>query len=310
MTTPSTFFPGSMSATLGDAGVTSLISLRNGLPTVFAAARRTRDHKGVIPQLCERHTLKRGTGENWIEPVTGRVEAHDIAPDVRNENPQQIKIVGRLVIRPTAKAVQIMMPDDVAKRLDPKVYREMGQQGQMAVTRKQDIDGFIALNSAGTTYGSAGSSFDFNSARSGRAYGSGNAVEPAMGMYRCVAHAYQLLDIENALTTNIGAATYGETSSGMTAEIFRKGWMGNIGEVKFFEGNNIPINANDDAYAPLFPREAAVLVMDDIMSHEIQRDPNYGEGANIVHLRSKYAFGLRNPSVWVANILSDCSAPS
>ena len=206
------------------------------MPTVFAAARRTRDHKGVIPQLCERHTLKRGTGENWIEPVTGRVEAHDIAPDVHNDNPQQIKIVGRLVIRPTAKAVQIMMPDDVAKRLDPKVYREMGQQGQMAVTRKQDIDGFIALNSAGTTYGAAGATFNYNAARSGRAYGSGNAVEPATGMYRCVAHAYQLLDIERDLTNQIGDARYGEVSSGMTAEIFRKGWMGKVGDVDFFEG--------------------------------------------------------------------------
>ena len=302
MTTPQVY---------GGYGVTGLQNLELGMNTMMAAARMVREYKGQISQLCERHSLMRGSGYSWIEPRTGKVVAQDITPNQELDNPQQISIVDRLVITPTAKAVQVMITDDVKKRLDQKVWRQMGAQAQNAINRKMDIDGLTAFNLAGLSLGAAGGDFDHSTVRRARTRIShGGGEEMAMGAIRLVAHEYQLFDIENRLMDNVDSTNYGELSQGYSADMFRNGFRGKIGDVDTFVDGNIPVNGNDDAYAVIFPKEGMVIINDDVMSNETVRRGTYGEGADLVVHRSKYAYGPRNAHIWSARILSDCSAPS
>ena len=292
------------------SGVTSLADgLTSGLNVMVASARRTREHMGKIAMLCERHMLRRGTGLAWIEPQVGQVQAQNITQNQELENPQQIRIVRTLSIVPKAVAVQIMMTDDIQGHIDPRVWAQMGYQAQAAITRKQDQDGLLAFNAAGKLYGADGASFDVHKIRSAASIMRGNTEEPAMGPINCVAHRFQIKDIEDLFSSNIGGSDYGQTTQGLSQAVFQNGWRGRVADVMVYEDNLIPIT-NNTARAVVFPREGMVLINDSIMSREVERKPRYGEGADLVILREKYGYGPRNSHIWAAQIRSDATEPT
>ena len=294
-----------------NSGFTTLLNLEDGMPKILASARRTREYKGWISQLCERHTLKRNTGTTWYEPQLGQFVAQDISPNQFLTNPQQHRIVRTLAITPSAKAVQIVITDDVKPHLSANVWRQMGAQGQNAITRKMDEDGLDVFNASAKTYGAAGSNFNTQAIRSAHTFMTANNDEPAMGQVRCVMHGYQRYQIANQLegSGNIGMANFGEISTGLTADVFRMGFKGMIDGVKIFDDNHIKIT-NGRAAAVIFPREGCVCISDSIMQYETDRLINYGEGADFIVLRSKYGYGLRRPDLWSGRINSLAATPS
>ena len=65
---------------MGRSGPTTLAggNLEDGLNRMVASARTTREYKGKVSMLSEKHMLKRGTGVAWIEPQFDKLYAQDI----------------------------------------------------------------------------------------------------------------------------------------------------------------------------------------------------------------------------------------
>ena len=288
---------------------------REGFDTAInigvSAARRTSEHRGVISMLCDRRRLNGPrVGNQYREPQLSQLEAFNIQDDVENYNPQQLGIVDTLIIDVNSVSIQVMLSDDLRQRLAPQVWMQFGAQWTDAMTRKLDQDGSRVLEGAGQSYGAAGATFDWKDIRNAAAFQRANPTEPAMGMISCVAHGYQIVDVASDFTNQAsGQAAFGEVTSGFTQQIIRNGFRGLIHDTNVHEDNLIPIDANDDAYAFVFPREGLVLVDDTIMEREMDRRPTWGQGAELMILRKKYGYGLRRKSYFSARIHSDCARP-
>ena len=296
---------------MGRSGPTTLSggSLDDGLNRMVASARTTREYKGKVSMLAEKRMLKRGTGVAWIEPQFDKLYAQDIVQDQEWYNPQQQRINRVMTIVPRAVGVMRLLLKDVSARMSPIAWEKMGVQMQEAMTRKMDVDGLIALARASKTLGSNGSAFDYNKIRAAANIMNGNTDEPVTGQISCVAHAYQITDIDSSLVSNIGGANYGEVTSGLTAQVFRNGFRGKVSDVMVYEDNHIPISGNA-AKAFVFAKESLVLVNEDIMTRDTEARPRHGEGADLVILRDKYQYGLRRADLWTTVIRSDATEPS
>ena len=190
---------------------------------------------------------------------------------------------------------------------------------QNAIIRKMDIDGLRELKTAETDFGSASSPFDPNDISSARTHLTANDHEPVRGQIYTVAHGRLIKDIRDALVERaaprVNSSGTGQNDdfgsmTGLTADVWRNGYRGKIDNVMVVDDNNIEIDSSDDAVASVFAQESLICVEDSIMKNETQRVPDFGEGANIMHMRQRYAFGLRRPDVFSALITSDASAPS
>ena len=297
--------------TMGNSGPTTLAggNLDEGLNRMVASARTTREYKGKVSMLCEKRMLKRGTGVAWIEPQFEKLYAQDIVQDQEWYNPQQQRINRVLTIVPRAVGVMRLLLKEVSARMSPIGWEKMGVQMQEAMTRKTDVDGLIALARASKTLGTNGAAFDYNRIRAASDVMTGNDDEPVTGQINCVAHRYQITDIDSSLVSNVGDANFGQVSSGLTAMTFRNGFRGKVSDVMVYEDNHIDVSGNA-ARASVFAKESLVLVNEDIMTRDTEPRPRHGEGADLVILRDKYQYGLRRPDLWTTLIRSDATEPS
>ena len=294
--------------TMGYTGVTTSQELSEGLNIMVASARTTREYVGQVSKLCESATLKKGTGTAWIEPQHDKLYAHDIPDEGFLLNPQQERILRTLRIQPAAIAIQKIMTDQTKGYMDPKSYAQMGAHMQDAATRKVDVDGLIALNRAEKMLGSASAALSYDNIRKAGDYLMGNPDEPTSGALFCVAHRWQITQIDNAVAGNAGDANYGELSTGLSARTFRNKFMGKVSDVMLYEDDHIDVSGNS-AFASVFARESLVCVRSDIMKSETQRLPTYGEGAELIIMRDKYQYSLRRPDIWTIQLQSDATAP-
>ena len=294
--------------TMAYAGVTSVDNLTQALNRMVASAISTRYYMGRVIQRVERHTLRRGTGETWIEPQFGQLEAFDITPHQLIDNPQQQRIDRVLTVTPTGVAVVRVITDNVMRHLSPIAYAQMGTQMGGAMQHRRDIDGILAFNSAAKTLGSASDAMAADKIRAAATQIRTGAAAAISGQISAALHGFQLYDIEKSLTAVEGTSSLPAQpmGAGLTAQIFRSGIAGQVGGAMVVEDNNISID-NNQAAAPVFARESCVLVNDSIVTREPQRVPEYGEGATRVYLRDKYGLGLRRSDEWAIRILSDAT---
>ena len=295
--------------TMATGGVTSLDNLTGALNRMVASAIVTRYYMGRVIQRVERHTLRRGTGETWIEPQFGQLEAFDITPHQMIDNPQQQRIDRVLTITPTGVAVVRVITDNVMRHLSPIAYAQMGTQMGGAMQHRRDMDGILAFNSSAKTLGSPSDAMDADKIRAVATQIRSAAKAAISGQITAALHGFQLYDIEKALTAVEGTASLPAQpmSGGLTAQIFRDGLAGMVGGAMVVNDDNIEV-AGNQAAAPVFARESCVLVNDSIVTRETERVPDYGEGATRVYLRDKYGLGLRRSDEWSVRIISDATA--
>ena len=295
------------------AGSTTIQTLEQAIQTVMSSARAVREYKSNIGSLSEKHEVRSGIGGRWIEPTLGQTQAFDVSENQNPIfNPQQIRIESMLIIQPTAISTQTLITDPTRVRMSRNVMNQMGMQAGNAMLRLRDIKGIIALNASTPVYGAFNASLDSSDIRAARAFLEHNPTEPAMGMFNFVAHGWQLLDLENELISNVGGANFGQISEGVTARVWQSGFRGtikNVAGVMIYDNDHIDTNGNQ-ASAHLFPKEGLVCVGEKIMRKETQRLPGHGEGADLLYLREKFAYGLRNPDRKSARLRSDATAPA
>lgn len=300
MTTAASY-PGFTSTEAGD--------LDKGLDYTIDAARRVREHMGVVSRLCDRKKLKRGKGFSYNEPRLGQLEARDLPEHGFINDPQTHYIEEVISIRPRGVGIQTIITDTLKWHLNPMVFAQMGKQAQEAVTRKKDIDGLMAFNAATLTENNAGA-FNYHELRNFR-YTMTASDDPAKGQVRVIMHGFQMKSIEDDLIDNVRQErqSYGEVSKGVTADVLRNGMtLRNVSGVRIFEDNNIRIRSSR-AKAPVFVKEGMLLVEDMIMSKATDRLEDYGEGATRLHLRDRYKYGSRRPTLWIGYIESDATTP-
>jgi len=292
------------------AGDTITQSLADSLDTVVASARQVREYEGVMPNLVDKVTLSEGTGTSWREISMAALSAQNITETTTLDNPQQMSDTV-FSITPTVTGIQTLVTDRVASRINSQSYAQLGSLAQQAIQRKKDEDGLTVLDGATTILSGAGTTLASGVIAAAAYRISSNATEPGNPPYRAVLHGFQIKDLYDELTVNVGTAAGGEVTEGLTARVFTEGFRGKIAGVEVFEDGNITIDSTTlDAKGGVFAQEAIVMVQGRAPRTATVRREDIGGGATVVYLYDEYAYGERSAGNWLFEIQSDAALPT
>jgi len=293
---------------MAGAGNTTTATLADSLPIVIDGARNKREYEGVWTRTTDKQTLPEGTGTAWNEVTLDQLTAQGgITENTVLDNPQQITD-SLFSLTPQRTGIHTFITDEVQRRIDRKAYARIGRLANEAIARKKDEDYITTLDGA-TLFSQPGAGNTLTggviaSAVAQIKQGSGDRL---VGEIFAVLHSYQIKDLQDELVAGVGTYTI---PTGMTEDIFRKGFMGTLYGANVFWAGNIPEDASDDAKGGVHVREAIVAVQGHSPKFETVRHPEIGGGGDALYGYDQYIFGERAAGNGLAEIYSDVTAPT
>ena len=292
------------------SGETTSSSLSSALPTIIQDARIIREFDGVWQRTCDKRSLGKGQGYSWNEFSINQINAQDITETTINNNAQTLS--GQLLSStPQMAQILVKITDRTHAKISAVVDGKLGGLAGNAMRRKKDEDyldlfsGFATTVSPGT-----GNPLSYGHLTAGVANIRHNATEGSMDNIYAVLHGFGVKDLQDEQLAPIG--TY-SVPNGMTEEIFRKGFSGNVAGANVFTDDNIVIDSVPDANGAIHAREGVVAVQGMGLHTETRRDPSYGGGADEVYITDEYSFVERTSAgtqVWAYLLKHDATAPT
>ena len=298
---------------MATTGNTTTSNLSDSLPTIIASARIVREYEGTMTSdsVVDKVTLDENTGTIWNEVRLDKLTAQGVSETTMLDNPQQMSD-SLLSLTPTVAGIQTIVTDRVYRRLSSNVLAQIGVLGQNALQRKKDKDGLTQLDSFSTALCGAGATLTVGHISAGQSRIFGNTTEPAPpGNVSVVLHPFQLKDIQDQLSVAITTTASNGAGSidGMTADMVRNGYSGQLFNANVFTDGNISIDSSDDAKGGIFHQMAIILVEGHAPKAENRRRPDIGGGAEEIFLYDEYIFGERRDE-WGYELYSDATAPT
>lgn len=291
-------------------GETTSGALSQALPSIIASARIVREYDGVWQRTCEKQKRADGTGLNWQEYTLNQIDAQDITETSTNDNAQTLS--GTLqTASPQLAQVLVKITDRAKATLSPNVVAQMGQLAGNSMKRKKDEDYLsLAAGLATTASPGSGNPLSFGHITAAVANIRGNVTEGAEDEIYAVLHAFQVKDVQDEILAGVGTYT---VPTGMTDEVFRRGFAGSIAGANVFIDNNIAIDSTPNANGMVHAKKGVVAVQGMGLRHEMRRDPAFGGGADEAFITDEYTFIERTSAgtqVFAQRILSDATAPA
>src|SRR3990167_6075958 len=295
-------------------GETTSGSLSNALPTIYADARRIREQKSGTWERTT--TVKRqpeGTGDEFNWYTLNQIDAENITETQTNSNFQQFSGSVQST-EPQMTQVIIKVTDKTYRKVSKNVTSLMGPAAGNAMERKKNKDYLATFTTFATT----------NSPGTGQPMASGyisaavanarsNTTEPAMTPVSTVLHGFQIFDLQVEQVTAIG--TYA-IPAGMTEQVFRNGFQGQVSGSMVFEDGNIAVDSTPDSNGATHAREGVYSVMGMSLKRETDRDIYFGGGADVISLTDEFAFAENKSGtsgttqVFCYRHLSDATSPT
>ncbi len=288
-------------------GNQTVASLSGAIPRIIASARIVREYESVMARVVQRNRLSDGQGTDWIEDRVNTLVAQNVTENTVLENAQRVTET-TFSVTPLVSGIKTIVTDRTRRRISKNVASLIGKAAQRAMERKKDTDGLAQFANATTTLAGTTVTLTSGHVSAGVAQILGNTTESGKGAgpIALVLHPYGIKDLQNELVAGVGTYTIPE---GLTAEIYRRGFMGTVFGANVWEDGNIAINSTPDARGAIFARDGLVLVEGFSPRSEVRRRPDIGGGAEEVFLYDEYAFGERR-AVWVYGLLHDATAPT
>lgn len=286
--------------------ITDTGSLADSKQLVIDSARIVREYEGVWSRTCDVQRLGEGTGLSWEEISLAQLSAQAITETTVLENPQSITDA-LFTVTPTMTGINLIVTDRVYRRMPKKVIAKMGALSQNAIDRKKDEDYLATFAGATTTLSGTGTTLASGVIGAAKNRITSNVTEPATGTIVCVLHGYQIKDLQDEVVSGVG--TYA-IPSGLTEDVFRRGFQGTVAGVNVYEDGNIAITATPDARGAVHAREALVMVQGMSPRTTTRRREEIGGGAEEMFIYDEYALGERSAGNWLYGILTDATAPT
>lgn len=260
-------------------------------------------------KLCDRQTLKEGTGTAWREFLAAQITASNYGETDIIDNPQELD-GSILSFTPQLVACQTFIGARVRARLNRMAFGTFGRQAELAMSRKKDQDGLAIFAAASVTLAGTGTTLTNGHVMAGGVRIQTDATEPWSGTIAHVNHGYAKYDLE--LEINAGLGTY-PIPSGLSQDVFRNGFSGKIDTIDFWVDGLIAVDATPDVRGGTFAAgTGGALVLVQGMSPWTQRKerPEKGYGGDDVWVKDEYIWGERSPGNWMYSTLSDGTAPT
>lgn len=291
-------------------GETTSGSLSTALPSIVADCRIVKEFEGTWRRTCDIKKQMEGTGLSWQEFSLNQLTRSDITETTRNENFQQLS--GSLQsIEPTMNQILIKITDRTYRKLQKVVTDKFGGLAGNAMARGDDED-YLALFSGFSTTASPGTGnpISFGHIAAAKNNITSNVTEPSMMEVYSVLHGFHIKDIQDEVLAGVGTYT---VPTGMTEDVFRKGFQGTVAGSNVFEDGNITVDSTPDANSATHSKEGVIAAVGMEVKTETDRDIYFGGGADVISMTNEIAFAERqsgSTQVWAYRHLADATAPT
>jgi hypothetical protein len=145
------------------------------------------------------------------------------------------------------------------------------------------------------------------------------AARPVEGEIAAVIHPYQYHAIAsdlaslsngrwvNATGTPSVERSFGSSVTGLSEEIIRNYWVGNLAGTSIYTDPNIAIDGSDDAKGGVFAKRSIVGITYEEPSIRVQRDESM-RGVEVNYVGA-YGQGMYEPA-WAFELYTDASTPT
>ena len=292
------------------SGDTFLAQVEEGLETTVAAARQRREFPPeVMLKLADKQTLEKGTGTAWNEFLVENLTAQNYGETDTIDNPQQLDS-SLLTATPQLCAIQTFIGKRVQARLSPKAFAQFGTLAQHGMSRLKDTSGHALFAAATTTLGATGTTATHGHILAAARRIRVDATEPGPEPIAAVLHGYTIHDLQTEILSGVGTYPIPE---GMTAEVFRNGFKGMLGDVNIYEDGLIAVDSTPDTRGGIFSagKGGAIILVQGLSPWTETKDrPERGYGGVDVWLKDEYCWVERSAGNWLFGHLANASAPT
>lgn len=288
-------------------GDTVVSTVNEGLNTMIANARTTREYPAdVMLKVTDRQRLAEGTGTAWREFLAVTLTAQGYGETDVIDNPQELD-GSVLEFTPQLVAIHTFIGDRVKMRVSQKAFATFGRLNYDAIARRKDTDGLAIFATATTTLAGTGVTLTSGHVLAALRRISSDADEPGPAPFAVVLHGYGVYDLQAELIAGVG--TY-PVPEGYTAEVFKHGFRGMIGDANVYEDGLIVVDATPDVRGAVFSQKAIVLVEGKNLWVDKRHEPHKGYGGWSMWIKDEYVYGERSVGNWMYSVLSDAAAPT
>ena len=278
-----------------------------GLNTMVAAARRRRQFPtNVMQRVVDNQHLEEGTGTSYREFLAENLTAQNYGETDVIDNPQSIS-GSILSVTPQLVAIQTFIGRRVPARLSAKAFATFGALAQEGIERKKNTDGHAVFATATTELGATATTLSYTNVDAGVRRIKSDATEPGPDPIAVVLHGYGIHDIRSEILSGVGTYNIPE---GMTAEVFRNGFMGMLNGANVYEDGLVAVDDTPDALGAVFSKQAILLVQGLSPWKESREEPQKGYGGVNVWLKDEYLYAERSAGNWLYGLRHDATAPS
>lgn len=295
-------------------GETTSGSFGNALPTVYAEARMIREQKSGSWErttTVKRQAEGEGLAYNWF--TVNQIDAQNMGETQTNSNFQQFSGSVQSA-QPEMTQVIVKVTDRTYRKVSKNVTGSIGPAAGNAMARKKNRD-YLSLFTTFSTTASPGTGNPLSHGHIAAAArnATSNTTEPAMSTVSSVLQGFQIYDLQLEVLASIGTAAI---PAGMTEEVYRNGFRGQVAGSMIFEDGNIVPTSTPDANGATHAREGVYSVMGMTLKKATDRDHYFGGGADVIILTDEYAFAENKSGtagttqVFCYRHLSDATAPT
>ena len=289
------------------SGDTFVTTVEEGLDTVIASARTTREYPAnVMLKACDRVTLTKNTGTAWREFLAATLVAQNYGETDVIDNPQEFD-GSILSATPQLAAIQTFIGKRVRERLNQKAFATFGGLAQEAIQRKKDQDGLALFATFTTTLAGTGVTVTSGHVMAGMRRITSDVDEPGPEPIVVVLHGYHIHDLQNEILAGVG--TY-PIPNGYTQETYMRGFRGSVTGAQVWEDGLIVVDSTPDARGAVYSKRAVLCVQGMSPWRETKPAPEKGYGGDYVWLKDEYIWAERSPGNWAYSILGDAAAPT
>jgi len=286
-------------------GRTTTDDLNDSMPTIIGASRNVREHEGEMMSTVDRQTLGKGLGLTWHEVSYAKITAQTIDENTVLNNPQKLSDTD-FPLTPTQVGIETLLTDLVGLRMVQHGVAKLGMLAQNAMTRFKLIQGITALDGATTSLGGSGTAtYGHIMAASVRI--TGNTTEPGPSPLHAQLHDFVIKDLTDEMTSPVG--TYDISAGGESAQAFRNGFSGMIGNVAIHRNNEIPIVSNV-AKGGVYSKMGLVLLQGRSPRAVAVRREDIGGGSTIMYHYDDFIWGERSSGNWLYEMAHDATVPT
>lgn len=286
-------------------GRTTTDDLDDSMPTIIGASRNVRENEGEMMSTVDRQTLGKGMGLTWHEVSYAKITAQNIDENTILDNPQKLSDTD-FPLTPTQVGIETLLTDLVGQRMVQHGVAKLGVLAQNAMTRFKLIAGITAIDGFTTSLGGSGTAtFGHIMAASVRI--TGNTTEPGPAPLHAQLHDFVIKDLTDEMTAPVG--TYDINKDSLSAQAFRNGFKGVIGNVSIHANNEIPIVANV-AKGGVYSKMALVLLQGRSPRAVAVRREEIGGGSTIMYHYDDFVWGERSSGNWGFEQQHDATVPT